>query len=268
MNPEYNHTEQIEKNYEGNESALLFSRLSRPEIKKQVCDLMFQMDSLYTDDGKEKDENGKEVWPIDEFAPTYEDQEVGYDKRLQNIQEVTYINFNKNPLETHNSWEMFPHSINPITGQGWTSKELSMVEAHEKGHNIRDYDGPQYDEYFHQGFDLSKITLPSERIKHIKETWLRHREDSKKSEEITDEKVIRAVIKGNLNGMEIAERMNQLKNYFGFEGTEEFTKAHLDIAREHYIPDTAMDNEMTAFFQVITPETEDKFLELINNSGI
>lgn len=62
--------------------------------------------------------------------------------------------------------------------------------------------------------------------------------------------------------------MNQLKNYFGFKGTEVFTNQHLDIAREYYLADTGMDNDMTEFFQAITPETEAKFLELINTSGI
>ena len=62
--------------------------------------------------------------------------------------------------------------------------------------------------------------------------------------------------------------MSQLKNYFGMNGSEQFTKEHLDYARTQYVADTGMDNRMTHFFQAITPETEATFLELINSSGI
>jgi hypothetical protein len=266
--PEFSRQDHIERNYEGNESQILLSRLRRPEIKKQVCDLLFKMDSIFAEDGKEEDEEGNEVWPVNQWASSYEDIEIAYDKNLESIQNITNVNFSRDLSRSHNSMEMFPHAINPMSGQKFTTKEMSIIEAHEKGHNIRHYNGPQYDEYFWQGFDLSKITLDPERIKHIRDVWVEMREGSKQHVGIPDSAIIAKVIQANLNGMEVAERMNQLKNYFGFDGSNEFTKAHLDIAREHYIEDTHMDNEMTAFFQAITPETEEKFLELINNSGI
>ncbi len=62
--------------------------------------------------------------------------------------------------------------------------------------------------------------------------------------------------------------MSQLKCYFGMNGDEVFTPEHLVYAREHYVTDTGLDNLMTQFFQAITPETENGFLELINTSGI
>lgn len=49
---------------------------------------------------------------------------------------------------------------------------------------------------------------------------------------------------------------------------EKFTKEHLRYAKEHYIADTGLDNGMAFFFQAISPEKEDAFLEIINNSGI
>ena len=70
------------------------------------------------------------------------------------------------------------------------------------------------------------------------------------------------------SGSEIAERMSQLKNYFGMRGAEQFTRNHLKYARLHYVTDVGFDNGISHLFQAITPETEDKFLELINNSGI
>ena len=58
------------------------------------------------------------------------------------------------------------------------------------------------------------------------------------------------------------------KNYFGMSSNEQFTKNHLKYVKLHYIEDTDFDNGMKHFFQAITPETEQAFLELINSSGI
>lgn len=63
---------------------------------------------------------------------------------------------------------------------------------------------------------------------------------------------------------ELAERMAQLKNYFGFKGNEMFTRQHLAYAKDHYINDGGVNNSMDIFLSLITPETEDKFLETIN----
>lgn len=63
---------------------------------------------------------------------------------------------------------------------------------------------------------------------------------------------------------EIIARMSQLKNFFGFAGGESFTKAHLDFARENYVYVTGIDNGMTALFNAIRPDNENKFIELMN----
>ena len=52
------------------------------------------------------------------------------------------------------------------------------------------------------------------------------------------------------------------------KGDEQFTKEHLHYAKEHYVSDTQVDNEMRLFFQAITPEREDEFVRLIHTSGI
>jgi len=61
---------------------------------------------------------------------------------------------------------------------------------------------------------------------------------------------------------EILARMAQLKNYFGFEGDETFTKEHLAYAKANYINDTNMDNNMKEFFEAIVDE--DGFINIIN----
>lgn len=67
---------------------------------------------------------------------------------------------------------------------------------------------------------------------------------------------------------EIYARMSQLKNYFGFEGDEKFTKEHLEYAREHFVKDTGIDNNMTEFFNSISPRSEKHFLHIMNNFGV
>ncbi len=52
------------------------------------------------------------------------------------------------------------------------------------------------------------------------------------------------------------------------KGDEQFTKEHLDYARAHYVEDTGMDNHMSLFFRMITPEKEEKFLHVINSVGV
>lgn len=63
---------------------------------------------------------------------------------------------------------------------------------------------------------------------------------------------------------EILTRMTQLKNYFGFKGGEVFTRAHLVIARDNYVRDTGLDNNMSEFFDAINKENESDFLDRIN----
>jgi hypothetical protein len=64
---------------------------------------------------------------------------------------------------------------------------------------------------------------------------------------------------------ELVARMSQLKNYFGIKGVDRFTKGHLDYAREYYLKDITFNNRMDVFFEAITPEKEDKFLQIINS---
>ena len=254
----------IERDYKGNESKVLFSRLHHPEIKKQIYDLRFQLEKYWTEDGKEMNEKGEEVWPADEYAPTYEQLERQFDAQLEGIERSTDIRFGSEPWHTSEGG-VAAFSIDPRTGKPFTTRQLSIIEAHEKGHIIRPYDGRQYDEYFLVGFDPSHVRISSEDLLIVKRGLVRK---GQSPEDIDDQAAQDTILSYLFSGCEIVERMNQLKNYFGFTANELFTKEHLDIAREHYIADTGMDNGMTYFFQAITPEREEKFLELVNTSGI
>jgi hypothetical protein len=70
------------------------------------------------------------------------------------------------------------------------------------------------------------------------------------------------------NADELTARMAQLKNYFGMKGGEDFTKAHLDYARSHYVEDTGLDNAMSLMMKMVTPKTESEFIHLMNTFPI
>ena len=63
---------------------------------------------------------------------------------------------------------------------------------------------------------------------------------------------------------EYLARMSQLKNYFGMKGSESFTETHLDLAKQHYVQDTELDNNMTNFLAGINEETREGFIKAIN----
>jgi hypothetical protein len=140
----------------------------------------------------------------------------------------------------------------PETNAKLTKKQWSMLEAHEKGHAIRDYRGTWFDQYYRKGFDLQAFLATD------KATNKHHNRD-----------LALAYARGYLfTAHEIAERMAQLKNYFGMRDNEEFTQEHLEYARNNFVQDVGLDNNMTDFFSAITPETTPDFLRIINTSGI
>lgn len=63
------------------------------------------------------------------------------------------------------------------------------------------------------------------------------------------------------NPSELTARMAQVKNYFGMRGGEQFTPAHLEYARNHYIEDTKLDNNMDTFLQIAKDK---EFVDLMN----
>lgn len=256
-------------NYEGNHSLLLFERVSNPKIREQIID-MLMLDEKDREKKKHRkvvrDEKGKPVLdssgkpkyrPAEYVAKTRNQVEDKFQKNLEKVRIETPVSFEgKGPDTGH-----IPAGLT-VGGEKVTVVQMSAVEAHEKGHILRTYGGETVYKIFGRVLDLSAITWSDEYIAGIR----------KKMGGIppgtTDEAIIERSYSYFLSPMEIAERMSQLKNYFGMNGAEKFTVAHLTYAREHYIKDTGNDNGMTQFFQAITPETEKEFLRLINSAGI
>lgn len=248
--------------YEGNESLVLVSRFKDPVIKSQVIATLHKVYEIRAASGKEIntvpiDENGEEV-SHPAIVPSMEEIAKQYDEHVSEIEKITNITFTGKEPESNtmdSAWE-FP-GIGKLS-----TKQLSIVEAHEKGHFVRNYSGEIQDElffqYFSKGFDPKAVSIDAKTL----------RQKFGKLKDFNDEKVEYIILGKIFSPNELAERMSQMKNYFGMSGSQKFTKQHLQYARENYIKDTGLDNWMTEMFQAITPEKEDGFIELINTAGI
>ncbi len=263
-------------NFEGNATELLLERVGNPNIKKQIIDLIYRGGQAYGEFlrtqkfvpfGKPEskliqDESGL-IYSENELSyipPPLERVEEMLNERITEATTLTNITFSPDKQSTEEevsiNWIMPGHEKKP------TTKQMSIIEAHEKGHLIRPYGTDFFRDYFAKGFDMSQVSFVEKDF--VEEKSL----DSENKQDQTFEEAKGDFFRYIFSGPEIAERMSQLKNYFGLKGDELFTKEHLDYARLHYVMDTGFDNRVTPFLQAITPETEDSFLELINSSGI
>jgi hypothetical protein len=260
-------------NCEKNDSLLLFDRVSHPRIRDQIIDL------LYRAELGRKEHPGRKITVNDDGTVTY--SENNYDPksreqiadelndRLKAVRESTPIMFD-GASAPHMDLETGREKMPVIWGEGWsplkkdvpTLKQKSIIEAHEKGHVLRPYGewSRFFRHYFAAGFDVARAVFSPEEIEEYKRNL-----PEKLS---TDDHAVEEIKQYLFSPSEIAERMSQLKNYFGFRSNEKFTHEHLEYARRHYVNDTQLDNGMTQFFQAISSETEPTFLEIINNSGI
>lgn len=258
-----------------NQSILLFGRLSNPKIKNQVIELFLKNEQEKEGQtvlfGK-KDENGKylldesgnQIFEEKKYVPKTRDEiEEEYETRLGAIMNDTEFDYSDEisygGIFDSREKISLGHKMN---GKSMDTRMLSIVEAHEKGHTVRQYHGEFFDNYFAQGFDFSSsgILKDRESVDHILSFM--------QNKDLSSEDKIRIFMGYISSAPEIAERMSQLKGYFGMRSDEEFTKEHLYLAKENYIKDTGFDNYMKYFFESITPDKEEKFLWLINNSGI
>ena len=251
-----------------NHSLWLFARAENSIIKEQIIGLLMMVEA-----------NRKTSRP-----KIREEVEDEYNKRLEAIKSDTPLNYEATiPEITETRKILFCRVISeerreamplraksrwPLTRKRLTVKQMSISEAHEKGHVLRDYNHDNtgskiLDEYFKPAFDFSAIDYTNDDFKMDTKIFRNLGYKIPTFDQAKEHHI------NYLSGAEeIVERMSQLKNYFGFSGDEIFTKEHFDYARENYVKDTGFDNRMTNFFEAITSKTEEKFLELINKSGI
>ncbi|MFZ2253003.1 MAG: hypothetical protein WAW13_02375 [Minisyncoccia bacterium] len=241
---------EVSANYLGNWTLLLRERMTDPITKAK-----FMTQRTKTLEGLKTGEPGK-LDKVKYFFHPYRSQMRDYDHRVESI-------FNRTNVVMAEEHDKKPHhlgsnSIDDVgtiyynaamrDGTPLTIRQKNIIEAHEKGHGLRDFTSLVDIEEVQSVIDVAAI----EKIASV------FRE---KSSEPFPYSYIR-------KAEEIIERMAQLKNYFGMKSDEPFTKEHLEYARIHYVSDTQLDNLMSEFFACITPQTEGKFLSIINTYPI
>ena len=158
------------------------------------------------------------------------------------------------PIGNQASTAMYRNEdLDPAT----TIKAKAHAEAHEYGHMVRNLpnDGPLR--------ELLRFCFFSELTPDI---YNLIREKHPEAVNQPDEVLLGYVNDYLLSPQEIVERMSQLKNYFGIKNDSFFTKDHLDYAKQNYVADTGLDNDMTIFLALI--HNERRFLTYINVLGI
>lgn len=272
MEKELTH-EELERiaNFEGNQSELMLQRLSSAKIFNQIVDLWetrLQVDWKYGGKNTNISPDETSVLEINKksfYLPkNREEIEAELQRRLDNAMVSTPVRIER---DINADTECIPTELILQSGKRASTEQMSIVEAHEKGHLIRTYSGMYYEMIFHEGFDFSLDIIKREVVRNL---------GPEKKSPLADPNQAAEDLENATAQMywyisqpaELCERMSQLKNYFGMSGTEEFTKTHLDYARENYVTDTGMDNNMTLFFECITPDSEADFVKLMNTVGI
>ncbi len=235
-----NRNQEIIPNYKGDWTILLFERYTSSDTFEKYLAIKYEI----LNDNETSTPTNFLTKPKD--LHNYHYQEIkNYFNRLRiTATETEYTEAKiKNRKQYHFGEASFNNNTSTIFKDGSqkdTNKQLSgyqknIIESHEKGHTLRTFNILRTK--IHKGFDFNQIK-DEENLGYLK------RPD------------------------ELIERMSQLKNYFGMKANDFFSRNHLNYARQNYIKDTDLDNDMSNFFKTITPQTEGTFLEIMNNYPI
>ena len=185
----------------------------------------------------------------------YQDQIDEYEKNIEHVFSMTEVgpaeSFGSRGKNLGNMGNMgvgavfsdAEHTNTPLS-----NRQKNIIEAHEKGHCLRDFVSSYDRQEIQSSIDNKIIT----KLNALRQTN-------------GIERIAPSYVS---NPMEIAERMAQFKNYFGMGANDIFTKQHLDHIRERYVQDTGLDNGVSDLLYVVTPETEKTFLAIINKYPI
>lgn len=290
-------------NYEGSHTLLLCERLKNPIIRDRLIENIYEhiTTARYGYNRKKhaatKEEIGERLDADIKEALHSTDIEY-YDDTKRPILGITY----HDPVLETKRVAMCIGYLHPLSGKPYSLQAYNSTESHEKGHFIRNFD-PDFDSEFQRrlstGFDRTKINISQEIIEASRELIKKYPQEpiteerlillrdkyypdkdmdavrkifdhllNPKIKDYSDEEIVELLKTYHTAPNELIERMSQLKNYFGMKGVEIFTKEHLDYARIHIGNDLGLSGEMEQFFNMITPETEDEFIKLMNTLGI
>jgi hypothetical protein len=239
-----------EANYPGDWTTLLYGRMRDDGTKRKFIDVRNEA-MVEMKEGEPNRFDKEEV-----FRSHYQRQIDEYDERIEKIfsRTGTYPakDGGKGPLSLgagsiDDSGVVFSDAVTRDDQEllKLTPRQNNIIEAHEKGHGLRDFTSDKVD-----SLELRSV-LDVDTVRKLVATQQQTHEG-------------RISPGYYMEAEEIAERMAQLKNYYGMKGNEQFTERHLAHARDHYVEDTGLDNGMSIFFGAITPENESKFINVIN----
>ncbi len=124
------------------------------------------------------------------------------------------------------------------TEQPLTDRQKDIIAGHEAYHGMVDAQGSASAEV-KSGFDWEVFNVLVDSGSVVQPSYLRESD-------------------------ELLARMAQFKNYFGMSANEQFTTEHLAHIRQHYVDDTSLDNGISLMLNIVTPNTEARFVELMN----
>lgn len=226
------------KPYVGDKTLIFKERLQNPEIKNRFIKLKEE----YLSELKDGDPGlyDKDIL----YKEHYKKQIKDYDENIEKIFKYTNVVFpekdyyNKNTLGKSKIGDNGTvYSDATSDGKLLDDAQKNIIEAHEKGHGLRDFTTKKERDEILESLDI----------------------------EYLHEKDLKTFNYFSRKPEEIIERMSQLKNYFGFRGSEEFTLEHLKYAQENYVKDVGFDNKMQIFIDMaLRWENGQKFIEVIN----
>jgi hypothetical protein len=274
------------EDFESNDSLILFERLENPDIFEQMVRTTMAGYEARVASGEpitliEYDENGKMQFHEEPYPqPSEEEVRQQILDDIQRVKSYTPISFNDNPPSAAGIGVFWK---NP-DGSEPTSEQKSSMVAHEKGHVVRQFPGGEagdryYAKLFGNAFDVGQIIYTEEEYE--RDVAFKRKEAQKNHDKFIEEginvlgldesdmtydKMKEGITEYLSRPAELTERMSQIKNYLGFRGDEEFTQENLDYARQYYIEETGIDNNMRQFFEAIKDDKE--FIVLMNSVGI
>jgi hypothetical protein len=245
-------------NYPGDWTGLLLARMRDPISKQKFIEQRMEaLPGLKEGAVPAQHQGGKYEKG---YQVHYQSQVDEYDQRLEHIFASTGIGkaseFGKTPRNLgQNSINQPGIMFTDATHKGvpLSSRQMNIVEAHEKGHGLRDFTSSIDRQELRAVIDPELLMELTEEYQELERTGLKEGRFRGSYVEHPDE---------------IVERMAQFKNYFGMGATDTFTKKHLDYIREHYIADTGLDNGITDLLRCVSPKTEASFLAVINKYPI
>ncbi len=272
--PKNEHVSDIEKtaNYEGSHTLLLWERIHNPVIKQRLLNNFYEHLSTLDKTAFLQANNYERTLRQAERARknfienlTIDKIEKDFDLLARDVFNSTEINYETNPSQPASSGKLGSTGTVYVLatnedGTRFSVNQLSAFEAHEKGHGIRMFYGDSdFTRRVANAFDFTAIT---------KETADQYREMVMGLRKNTLSKNTADPLKYFESTHEIFERMGQLKNYFGMNADQVFTKDHLEYIRKHYIQYIGFKLQILPFLEAITNEKEDLFIELMNSLGV